>query len=123
MNKRNGNGSNPSFNHNAMAQTIDQANLMAMDQLADSTTSLLESTRRIHTSLKDQNTRLHAMVQNSMDADDGMSSSRRFVKDIVDDPTAVGVCKIAIIVFTTLCVLYFGGKFGYKIFKLIFKSN
>ena len=112
--KRSGSSSNPGSGNNAMRVTMEQANQMAMNELADSTTSLLEHTKRLHTNLRDQNERLHAMIQNSMDADDGMTSSRKFVKDIVDDQSAIGVCKIAIIVFTTLSVIYFGGKFGYK---------
>ena len=121
MNNRFSNGSNSNLNHSAMAQTMDQANLMAMDQLADSTTSLLESTKRIHSNLKDQNMRINAMVLNSMDADDGMSKGRKLAKDIIDDPTGVGICKIAMIVFITLCVVYFGGKYTYKLLKFILK--
>ena len=100
-----------------LATTMNQANTMAIDSIADSTTLLLEHTKRLHSNLHDQNERISGMLDNGDEANNGMSSGLKFVKSVVDDPSGIGIMKIALLVFTTLCVLYFGGKLVFKIFS------
>lgn len=46
-----------------------------------------------------------------------ISKSRRYVASITEDPTYIGVFKIAMVVFISLCLLYFGPKCIYKFFS------
>lgn len=106
--------------YNGMITTMNQANNMALDSIADSTTALLEHTKRLHSNLHDQNDRISSMLDNGDEANNGMSNGMKFVKSIVDDPSGIGIMKIAMIVFVTLCVIYFGSKITWKLF---FKSK
>lgn len=59
---------------------------------------------------------LEALSVNMETGGNMITKSRRLVSSIVDDPTYLGVFKIAMFVFISLCILYFGPKFIYNLF-------
>ncbi|EAX89015.1 hypothetical protein TVAG_499310 [Trichomonas vaginalis G3] len=101
------------------ANTLDNANMMAMDQLVDSTTRLLDHTKNLHSHIRSDKERLDIALESGFRANDVMGQGRNFIKAISDDPTGIGIMKIALVTFVSLCVLYFGGK---GIFKLLFRK-
>lgn len=102
------------------AQTMDRANMMALDDLADSTDRLLQHTRALHGQIRSDVERLDDVLYTGGNANDMMAKGRAFVKSITDDPTGIGIMKIALVTFITLCTLYFGGKL---IYVLLFRKK
>lgn len=98
------------------AQTMDRANMMALDDLADSTDRLLQHTKTLHGQIRSDVERLDSVLYTGSNANDMMAKGRQFVKSITDDPTGIGIMKIALVTFTILCTLYFGGKLLYILF-------
>lgn len=98
------------------AQTMDRANMMALDDLADSTDRLLQHTKTLHGQIRSDVERLDNVLYTGSNANDMMGKGRQFVKSITDDPTGIGIMKIALVTFTILCTLYFGGKLLYILF-------
>ena len=60
---------------------------------------------------------LEALSANMETGGNMISKSRHLISSIVDDPTYLGVFKIAMLVFVSLCILYFGPKIIYKLFS------
>ncbi|EAX89591.1 hypothetical protein TVAG_485650 [Trichomonas vaginalis G3] len=109
----------PDNDEELAGKTLDRANMMAMDQLVDSTTRLLDHTKNLRNHIRSDVERLDIALDSGYQANDFMEQGKNFVKAIADDPTGIGVMKIALVTFFSLCILYFGGK---MIFKLIFRK-
>lgn len=109
-------GNNRMNYNNAINSGID----IMIDDLEDKTSKLLQVTQSVNqTMLRDEETR-RTLFESVDKSDVAMSKGRRFVSDITNDPTYFGVFKIALLVFSTLSILYFGGKFC---FRFIFNNS
>lgn len=104
---------------NLLDNAINDGNEVMIDDLEAKTSRLLLLTKNVDQTLRrDEDTR--RTLSESVDRSDlMMSKGRKFVSDVTNDPTYFGVFKIAMLVFSSLCILYFGGKF---IFRFIIKS-
>lgn len=106
---------NGSRDYNQVA--MNAGNEMLIDSLGDKSSTLLNLAKGIRSTLDEDDAQLIAL-NNTMDrGSDFVSKAKGMVSNIVDDPSAIGVMKIATTVFTSLCAVYFGGKI---IFKFLF---
>lgn len=105
---------------NPLDDAINDGNEVMIDDLEEKTSRLLFLTKNVDQTLRrDEDTR--RTLADSVDKSDlMMSKGRQFISDVTNDPTYFGVFKIAMLVFTSLCILYFGGKF---LFRFVFKSK
>jgi len=99
---------NPSSNY--MVDALNKGNELAIEELESKSAKILFMTKRVDESLRTDAENLRAF-HSTMDNGNSMMQKGVFaIKSITDDPSAMGVMKIALTVFTILCVLYFGGK-------------
>ena len=87
-----------------------QSNDAKIDVLDSKTEQLKNAVRSLGGILTEDASHLSSLGNVIDQSSTAVSGVRRSLKAIVDDPSAFGVMKIAILVFTILCVLYFGGK-------------
>ena len=118
--KRNSNqsgyaGSSPFRDDSAAADAIASGNEIMLDELKEKTSRLLGMTRNVDQTLSNDNAELESLRGSMYRSTDLTSKGREFLSSITNDPTYFGVFKIALLVFTSLCVLYFGSKFLYRI--------
>lgn len=105
---------------NILDNAINDGNEVMIDDLEAKTARLLLLSQNVDQTLRrDEDTR-RALTESVDRSDVMMSKGRRFISDVTNDPTYFGVFKIAMLVFTSLCILYFGGKF---LFCFVFKSK
>ena len=105
---------------NPLDNAINDGNEVMIDDLEAKTSRLLLLSQSVDQTLRrDEDTR-RALTESIDKSDIMMSKGRRFVSDITNDPTYFGVFKIAMLVFWSLCIIYFGGKF---LFCFVFKRN
>ena len=82
-----------------------------IEGLEQDTANLLGAVKRVRNVLDDDSKVLERLRSQFTEADSIVDKARVGVKMIVDDPTPIGVMKIALCVFVCLCVLYYGGRF------------
>lgn len=101
---------------NILDNAINDGNEVMIDDLEAKTSRLLLLTKNVDQTLRrDEDTR-RALSESIDKSDLMMSKGRKFVSDVTDDPTYFGVFKIAMLVFSSLCVVYFGGKIIFRFF-------
>ncbi|KAK8866985.1 hypothetical protein M9Y10_009954 [Tritrichomonas musculus] len=95
---------------NSFNSAINDGNEIMIDDLETKTSQLLLMTQTIDKALNtDENCR-NALLESIDKTDLLMIKGNKFVSAIVNDQSYFGVFKIAFLVFTTLCSIYFGGK-------------
>lgn len=94
---------------------MNAGNEMLVDSLGDKSSKLLNIAKGIRESFKNDEEQLISLSTSMDKSANLVSKAKGLVTNIVDDPTPVGVMKIASLVFTSLCVLYFGGKLIYRL--------
>ena len=109
-------------NKRANIDILNEGNNMMYDEIAYKTERMLDIARNMNNKLDEDAMILRNTDDSLSQGDIMMNKGVRFVKDITDDPTGLGIMKIAMLVFFTLCSLYFGGKIIFKIIRL-FKSS
>jgi hypothetical protein len=93
---------------------VDSRNEQMLDSLADKSRRLLDMSRIVRDTLRDDHTQLDALSM-SMETGTGVvAKGRAIVAGITDDPTCSGVMKIAMLVFWTLTIGYFSIKYLYR---------
>ena len=95
---------------------INDGNEFIISDLEGKTKQLLHLTRNVKNNLDaDEEMRL-SLSDAILRGGDLVSRSNSLLSNVTNDPSAFGVFKIAMLVFTGLCTVYFGGKFVFKFF-------
>lgn len=95
---------------------VQNGNEIMLDSLKDQTGRLLGITKSLDMSLREDNKELDSLRETLFRGTDLTSKSRALLHNITDDPSYFGVFKIAMLVFVSLLLLYFGGKLIIKLF-------
>lgn len=98
---------------------MDERNEQMLSSLSEQTAELRRVAGSLHSIFQNGKENLQSLTANVETSGTMMERSRRYLSTVTDDPTYFGVFKIAMLVFWSLTITYFGLKF---LSRFVFKK-
>jgi hypothetical protein len=111
---RRGPGSDPVIPDSNPYDIASLHNDRMLDDLGHKTEQLLLVTRGVRDVLRDDHAELESLSMSVNRGYDIRDVSRNLLDSVTNEPTYFGVFKIAMLVFWTLCIIYFPGRFVFR---------
>lgn len=110
-------------NRSSNADALDTGNQEYYEEIEKKTEQMKAAASMLNSQLDQDSLIVKGAYDTILNGSSMMNKGLLFVRNITNDPTGLGIMKIAFLVFTVLCVMYFGGKLVFKLYTLIGKKK
>lgn len=98
-------------------EIIEKRNLEMQDMVSEKAAQINGLAKSMRWALADDRNNVDRLTDMMTQSDSYMSQGMRYVSSVTEDPTAMGVFRIAMLVFTALTTTYFGAKGLFRLFR------